>query len=221
MKQVDGNAALATEDNWDSFWNRNQNSRSTKVSWSKRRIMSILSRYLEPGSVVLDAGCGSGFFSKFFIDQGAKTYTLDYSADALAIAERLTDGRAEAYLKEDLFSQDFVNSYAGSFDLIFTDGLLEHFSLDQQRQLIANFTALKRDSGVIVTFVPHLYSWWTVVRPILMPEIDEVPFTTERLLDVHGSLDILEQGGINVLPIGLSPEGLGPKCGMLLYCIAR
>ena len=42
----------------------------------------------------LDAGCGSGFFSAWFIARGCRTYSLDYSEEALEMARKATDGRS-------------------------------------------------------------------------------------------------------------------------------
>ena len=57
---------------------------------------------------------------------------------------------------------------------------------------------------------------------MLMPGIYEKPFRREALLDLHGGLEIVERGGLNVLPFRLSPErALGPRFGMLLYVMAR
>jgi len=47
---------------WNNFWISDQSKQFTKVSWSKRRIMNILDCYVKTEMIVLDAGCGSGFF---------------------------------------------------------------------------------------------------------------------------------------------------------------
>ena len=69
---------------WDNYWSLDKTERFTKISWSKRRIISILNRYIKAGDHALDAGCGSGFFSRFFADQGLNVTALDYSEEALA-----------------------------------------------------------------------------------------------------------------------------------------
>lgn len=213
---------LPSADNWNAFWGANKTSRFTKLSWSKRRIMKILDRHLRPGMKVLDAGCGSGFFSNYFISRGCETFTLDYSNDALEIARRLTNGQSAAYLKEDLLNISFGHKYSQAFDLIFTDGLLEHFSKQDQDVILNNFSLALQPGGKVVTFVPNKYSWWEVVRPLFMPGIVEFPFTMSRLLGKHKGLEIIESGGINVLPVRLSPDQLlGHRMGMLLFCIGR
>jgi len=211
------------KENWNQFWKGNTQSRFTKKSWSKIRIMRLLDGILQSGMNVLDAGCGSGFFSNYFISKGCQVYTLDYSSDALAIANKMTGGgRSKAYLEEDLLDSGFGKKYGHTFDVIFTDGLFEHFSLADQQKIMDNFIQSKRDQGLITTFVPNQYSWWEIIRPLVMPGIHEKPFTLTQLKLLHQGREIVNEGGLNVLPFACSPDKiLGSKLGMILYCFAR
>lgn len=214
--------ALPTANSWNNFWEVQSYDRLKKASFSKQRMMNLLGKYLKPGMRVLDAGCGSGFFSHYFIEQGCETYTLDYSEDALRLARELTENKSAGYLKEDLLDPLFATKYANSFDLIFSDGLFEHFVQKDQCRIMDNFVAAKSADGVIATFVPNLLTWWTPVRPFLMPGIEETPFTLDSLKNLHSESSVVECGGINVVPFWLSPDRLlGGKFGMLIYCFAR
>jgi len=208
-------------EHWNRFWKAKMSSRFTRASWSKRRMMALLDGVVRPAMSVLDAGCGSGFFSRYFLDRGADVFSLDYSREALEIARRSTENRCSAYLEEDLLAPAFGDRYSGRFDLIFTDGLFEHFSAQDQARILDNFKRAKKPGGLIATFVPNRYSWWEVIRPLVMPGIQEEPFSLGGLLRLHAGLEIVESGGLNVLPLALSPEALGPRLGMLLYCFAR
>lgn len=213
---------LPQEKNWDYFWKLNTHSRFTQKSWSKIRMMKLLNKIVKPGMSVLDAGSGSGFFSNYFISKGCKAYSLDYSQDALDITKRLTGNKSEAYLKEDLLDPGFGKRYEGTFDIIFSDGLFEHFSPADQGKIIDNFKKVKKSEGIITTFVPNKYSWWEVVRPLVMPGIKEVPFTMKKLETLHGGMMAVRKGGLNVLPIAFSPDKtLGKNFGMILYIFAK
>ena len=210
------------ESNWDQFWVRSKGGRFTRVSWSKIRMEAILAPHLFPGARVLDAGCGSGYFSALFQSKGCRVTTLDASEEALEIARGATDGKSEAYLREDLLDESFEERYRDRFDLAFTDGLFEHFRSDEQARIMNNLSGAIRPGGLIATFVPNALSWWTVIRPIFMPGIYEKPFRRSSLLDLHGGLEIVERGGLSVLPFRLSPErALGARFGMLIYVLAR
>lgn len=213
---------LPQEKNWNNFWRDNINSRFTRKSWSKIRMMTLLDKIVRKEMDILDAGSGSGFFSNYFISKGCNVYALDYSGDALEITKRLTNNKARAYLKEDLLDKSFGKRYKKKFDIIFTDGLFEHLASNDQKVIMDNFKKAKKDDGIVTTFVPNKYSWWEVIRPMFMPGIKEDPFTLGRLVKLHKDLVIFKKGGINVLPIFLSPDNLlGSKLGMILFVFAK
>lgn len=207
---------------WNNFWKLNKNSRFTQKSWSKIRMMNLLDGIVEKNMNILDAGCGSGFFSYYFISKKCNVYSVDYSDDALKITRKLTNNKSFAYLKEDLLSLEFGRKYAEKFDIIFSDGLLEHFSESNQKIIMDNFIKAKKKDGIITTFVPNKFSWWEIIRPIFMPGISEKPFIMKNLKKLHNKLEIIKTGGINVLPLAFSPDNfLGSKLGMILFIFAK
>jgi len=207
---------------WNGFWSRSRGGRFTRESWSKRRILAVLAPHLEPGARVLDAGCGSGFFSARFLERGLRVTAMDISGEALDLAREATGGRAEAYWTEDLLHEGFAARHGECFDLVFSDGLLEHFEVGEQKRMVRNMAGVLVPGGVVATFVPNKWSLWECVRPLFMPGIHETPFTVGALCGVHSDLSIVETGGVNVLPFRLSPERLlAGRFGMLLYLIGR
>jgi len=206
---------------WNAYWSRSEGGRFTRESWSKRRILERLDPYLRPGARVLDAGCGCGWFTGRFLRAGCRVTALDRSEEALRIARDATGGGAEAYIREDLLDEGFGERRRGGFDLVFSDGLLEHFPPEKQRRIVSNLTAVLAPGGVLATFVPNALSPWRLLRPFLMPGIHETPFRAAPLRNLHGGLEMIEWGGLNVLPFRWSPERvLGRRFGMLLYVLA-
>lgn len=212
---------VVKKENWDRFWGAEASQRYTQISWSKVRIMKTLEPFLREGMEVLDAGCGSGFFSSFFLRKGCRVWSLDYSDVSLNIARKNTEEKCATYLKADLFDSNWTTPYQKKFDLIFTDGLFEHFPHEDQKRLMGYFHAVKKPEGMIATFVPNQWSWWPIARPLVMPGIRETPFTPQRLEEIHARMQILKIGGLSVFPFRFSPEFLASKLGMILYCIAR
>jgi len=211
------------ETDWNNFWGQNGSQKYTHISWSKKRILEICAPYLSAPSTVLDAGCGSGFFSKVFCDQGLQVISCDYSDMALEMTRKKTENRT-MILKADLLSEDLLPLVEQKCDLIFSDGLLEHFSTDEQGKILTNFRSVLKDDGVVITFVPNLFSPWQIIRPFFMPGIKERPFLLDGLKKIHkmNGFNIFHSGGINVVPFALSPDNfLGSYLGMILYCIAK
>ncbi len=209
--------------NWTNYWRLDQTQQFTRVSWSKRRIMRVLAPFASSGKKALDAGCGSGFFSKYFCDQNMDVVALDYAQGALDIARRMTEGKA-TLVQEDLVKPELAKRLPQRFDLIFSDGLMEHFSLQDQDHIFQNLKSVLRDDGVLITFVPNKWSPWELIRPFYMPGIEEKPFVLRELiaLNERNGFKVIEQGGLNTLPWAFSPDKiLGTTFGMLLYTISR
>lgn len=214
---------LPQDNDWDRFWDRPASKQFSRISWSKRRILKILEPYTTDKRSAMDAGCGSGFFSRYFCDRGMKAMAADYSQSALDMAKTVTGGQCRL-LKADFLNDHLAEKVNSRFDLIFSDGLLEHFTAQQQDTIIKNWSSVLSDHGVMVTIVPNRFSPWELIRPFYMPGIEEKPFVLSELVDVHtrNGLTVIAKGGINTVPFRFSPDKwFGPLFGMLLYVVAR
>jgi SAM-dependent methyltransferase len=213
---------LPQEKDWEKFWTQ-QNPNQSQVSWSKRRIISVLQKYVKKDGKALEAGSGSGFFSAYFCNSGMKTAALDYSDQALAMTQKATAGQAKT-VKANLLENSLYHLLSDAFDLVFTDGLFEHFTDAQQNRIMQNLKGVLSEGGVIITVVPNRLSPWELIRPFYMPGIKEVPFQLKELVELNerNGLTVIEKGGMNTVPFRFSPDRLfGPTFGMLLYTVAQ
>ncbi len=210
------------DSDWDQFWSRSQSQRFSKISWSKQRILEILKSRCKPGNFALDAGCGSGFFTKFFCDQKMAATALDYSENALQMAAQATQ-KAAKLVVADMVNDSLPALLSDRFDIIFTDGLFEHFSNEDQNKIMQNLIAVLKPDGFIITFVPNRWSPWELIRPFFMPGIEEKPFVLQELIELNrrNDLTVVQSGGVNVFPFRFSPEFLGSAFGMLLFTVAK
>src|SRR3989338_5600044 len=183
--------ALPQAEHWNHYWGLDQE-QFKKISWSKRRIIETLQPFIKSGNNALDAGCGSGFFSGYFISQGMNTTSLDYSTQALEITRQMTQSKANI-IQKDLLNDPLSQYVDQRFDLIFTDGLFEHFTEPQQDKIFNNLCSVLSDRGVLATFVPNKWSPWELIRPFYMPGIEEDPFTLSQLVRLN------ERNGLTVL----------------------
>jgi SAM-dependent methyltransferase len=216
-------APLADGADWNRFWSEQRKCSADQVSWSKRRILKVLAPYRASKKRVLDAGCGSGFFSEVFCGYGMTVTALDYSEKALALTRERTQNRA-AIIQADMLTDPLAGRLKTSFDLIFTDGLFEHFTPAQQDTILKNFLSVLALGGKIITFVPNRWSPWELIRPWFMPGIDEKPFVLSQLRNLHvrNGMVLISDGGVNTLPVRFSPDRwLGRVFGMLLFVVAQ
>lgn len=205
---------------WNNFWSKTPIDFS-KISYSKKRMINILERHIKIGSSIADAGCGSGFFCNYFFKYSNKVFAIDYSDSALELCKQQCHNNVST-LKIDLLSDEFPNRFFNSLDIIFSDGLLEHFEKDEQSRILYNFYKSLSKDGKLITFVPNIFSPWQIIRPLFMPNIKEKPFVLKNLIKLHQKVGfkIVESGGINVFPFQYSPESLlGKYFGMLFYVI--
>jgi len=208
---------------WEQFWSKGKDKDTSDISWSKKRILKTISPYFKPGMRALEAGCGGGFFSKCFCDAGLAVTSLDYSENALEMTRKITSNRSEC-VQADLLHDDLKAKLEQPFDLIFSDGLFEHFSEQDQDLIFKNLKSVLSEEGVVISFVPNRWSPWELIRPFYMPGIEEEPFTLKKLTDlnVRNGFCVVQKGGVNTLPFLLSPEGVAAKYfGMLLFSISK
>ena len=99
-------------------------------------------QYLPAGAAVMDAGCGSGRGSLYFIKKGYVVTMLDASAGMCKCAEKLT-GRKALCMKFDEI--DFVNQ----FDGIWACASLLHVLEKELKNILELFHRALRDDGVL------------------------------------------------------------------------
>ena len=109
----------------------------------------LFRRFLRPGSVMLEGGCGRGQYVAYYGARGAKVIGLDFAREWLKVARaeipslRLCAG--------DVFALPFPDR---AFDLYYSGGVVEHFESGAERALGEARRVLKPD-GVLLMSVPY------------------------------------------------------------------
>jgi ubiquinone/menaquinone biosynthesis C-methylase UbiE len=106
--------------------------------------------YLPKGAKVLDAGCGTGDSTAYFLSKGFRVEGVDASPEMLAVARkkvpkgkfRLMDIRALKYKP-------------GTFDGVYSFGVLEHIPKLDMPKMLRGFARVLKPKGYLFINPPH------------------------------------------------------------------
>jgi len=146
---------------WDDFWAAS--GRLQDVYDTDERIVDNLDKVVDVrGLRVLEVGAGTGRDADHIAAKGGVVCALDYSEESLALMGR-TAREAMAIVCGDALRLPFAD---GSFDVVFHQGLLEHFR-DPGPMLDENVRVLKT-GGTLLVDVPQRFHYYTVLKHLLI-----------------------------------------------------
>jgi SAM-dependent methyltransferase len=143
----DAGSSAATADFWDAAW---QGVEFDAVSDRRADPLTpLFERYVRPGSVLLEGGCGHGGYVASETDRGVRVVGLDFALDSLAAVRRT--GKALILTAGDVARLPLAT---GSVDAYYSGGVVEHFeagpgpALDEARRVL-------RPEGYLLISVPY------------------------------------------------------------------
>ncbi len=130
---------------------------------------------------ILDAGCGSGRDSKFFINQGYKIVAFDYSPELVRLASE--------YIGQDILLLSFENlSFKNEFDGVWACASMLHLPKQKMSAALTKLTRALKDNGILYTSFKHgdaeLYR-----KDRFFSDYDEESF--DELLEKHPKLALI------------------------------
>jgi SAM-dependent methyltransferase len=149
---------------WDSFWKRDRD--LDEIYDNDGRITEeTLLRMDVRGLLVMEVGAATARDSVELSGLGAVCVALDYSMEALRLAREAASraGAALFTVCGDALALPFRD---GSLDLVFHQGVLEHFR-DPAPLLLENARVLKT-GGILLADVPQTFHPYTLVKKSLM-----------------------------------------------------
>lgn len=148
---------------WNDFWDRSPD--VAQVYDNEDRVTKHFSRVSSfEGLLVLEVGAGTGRDGLEMASRGAKVISLDYSPSSLRmIGQQLTGDEEVALCCGDAFALPFEDE---SFDLVFHQGLLEHFR--NPRDMIEEHHRVLKKGGHILVDVPQRWHYYTVLKHIFI-----------------------------------------------------
>lgn len=159
-------ARESRKEHWEAFWRDKQE--VGEVYSNAGRVREHLERVLDlKGKCVLEIGAGTGRDSFPLVAAGAKVTQLDYAENSLRLLKRVSeqDGVPVHIVGGDTFALPFRD---GTFDVVFHQGLLEHFREADARRLLVENARVLRPGGLLLVDVPQRYHLYTVVKHLLI-----------------------------------------------------
>ncbi|MBN1562076.1 class I SAM-dependent methyltransferase [candidate division KSB1 bacterium] len=147
---------------WEDFWDKSLEQvypNSTRIVDQIRANGDIARKR------IVEIGAGSGRDSFKLADLGAQTILLDYAVNSLRrIKEQAIRERKNVHLvRGDAFHLPFK---ADSIDIIFHQGLLEHFT--HPRDILTESYYVTKTGGLHISDVPQRYHLYTIVKHLLI-----------------------------------------------------
>ncbi|HEX7049501.1 MAG TPA: class I SAM-dependent methyltransferase [Longimicrobiales bacterium] len=165
----------------------------------------------EPGSRILDVGCGEGFFLEEAIRGGLAAVGVEIVQPALRLArQRIGGGKLAAAAGEALPFAD------ASMDFVACLGSLEHFA--QPAAGAQEVARVLRPDGQAMIAVPNRqFLGWLFLRR----QGTEQQEVAELLLDRQGWIDLLTAAGLEVVAISKEPWHTKPFPSVLKRIVVR
>jgi SAM-dependent methyltransferase len=120
-------------------------------------IASIAS--LKDNGRALDIGCGRGELTYYLAKRGFAVTAVDYSADAIALAEKCFDGEEELRSRVEFIQGDVSKmQFQRQYDLVTASDVVEHLSPEELELLYKGVSAHLKPAGLFVVHTfPNLW----------------------------------------------------------------
>jgi SAM-dependent methyltransferase len=153
------------QEDWQKFWEEKESTKKVYPSVSDI-VGEILTTVPElENKRVIEVGSGTGRDGIQLASKGASVYLLDFARSGLVLSQYFAEEKGVKVhrVMGDALGSPFPDE---SFDLVFHQGLMEHFR-DPKPLLQENYRILKK-GGVLLIDVPQIFHPYTLMKHSLM-----------------------------------------------------
>jgi len=143
---------------WLSHWQQVVNDGTDKIDALSKKLAYYLIKEIEPvaGKAILDVGAGTGRVDVLLAQAGAKLTLLDIADTSIAFC-RNTFHRFSlegTFIVLDMFEIPNAEMLKEQFDVVFSSGVIEHYSEQEQETILANMAYCCKPGGLVINFAP-------------------------------------------------------------------
>jgi len=162
---------------WSSYW-RSHSARAAEWDSLSHLIFLTLRRETGgfAGKAVLETGCGTGRISSRIAREGARVTCLDVAPEALELARQELEGVASARL---VLGSVLALPRDAAFDVVWSAGLLEHFSVADQRKALEESLSVLSPGGNVIALTPYAGSFVYRAAKAFLERIGKWPYGRE------------------------------------------
>jgi ubiquinone/menaquinone biosynthesis C-methylase UbiE len=138
----------AGRESWNRYW-ANKTFKKRIIEWLRRHYFANIytcevRRIVPKDATVLEAGCGSGTYLNLLQKSGYRCLGVDYSENSVRLMKDSLDKNA---VQADIKCLPFKDK---SFDLIFNQGVMEHFTDNDFLHIVREMKRVARNVLIIV-----------------------------------------------------------------------
>lgn len=162
----------------------------------------VLARYIPDGSKILEIGAGASHaLAALAGRKGCDAYGVEPDVDGIAATHRFA--RMESSSVKMVRGSGFELPFDGeSFDVVYSQGLIEHFPEDDAHAFLVEHARVCRKGGTVIVSVPNVYNFphtlykaWMGERYVYSPERSYSPRFLAEMLKTVG-LSVTNADGI-------------------------
>lgn len=157
---------------------------------------------LPKGDSILDAGCGGGAKSKYFVGRGFQVTGIDFSESLISIAREEVP-EAEFHI---LDIRD-VKTLNRQFDAVFLQAVLLHFTKNESASILSSLLRVLKPQGLIHVSVKEIKPGQSEEE---MKKENDYGYSYERFFSYFTEQEVitlLEEQGLKIVSSEITPAG--------------